>query len=155
MNVIFLDVDGVLNSIRKLIEVYNLTLKPHSGYNYPFDEVCLQNFMELVLETDSKIVVTSTWRKDKEGRDRLMLELSKYNLDDRVIGFTEVLHDREKEIKKYLETLGDVNFIILDDDAKFEDLFEFVVKTDNRVGLSSENKDLGIRKLLHNKSTSN
>ncbi len=153
MNVIFLDVDGVLNSTRKLIEVYNLTKKPHSCYNYPFDELCLENFKSLVLETDSKIIVTSTWRKDKEGRDRLLLELSKYGLEDRVIGYTEVLHDREEEIKRSLQLLGDVNFIILDDDAKFDDLFEFVVKTDNMVGLSSENKDLGIRKMLHRKST--
>ena len=38
MNVIFLDVDGVLNSINKLIEIYNKTHKSHSGYIYPFDE---------------------------------------------------------------------------------------------------------------------
>lgn len=38
MNIIFLDIDGVLNSINKLVETYNRTHKPHSGYSYPFEE---------------------------------------------------------------------------------------------------------------------
>jgi len=72
VNIIFLDVDGVLNSINKLVEVYNKTNKPHSGYSYPFDETCLRNLQLLVRETNSKLVVTSTWRKDKEGRQTLL-----------------------------------------------------------------------------------
>lgn len=47
MNIIFLDVDGVLNSVNKLIETYKRTHKPHSGYSYPFDEVCLENLQLL------------------------------------------------------------------------------------------------------------
>lgn len=67
MNLIFLDIDGVLNSHRKLKEVYNRTKKPHSLYNYPFDEICLSNLKLLVETTNSKIVITSSWRKDEEG----------------------------------------------------------------------------------------
>ena len=62
MNIIFLDIDGVLNSHRKLIEVYKKTHKPHSGYNYPFDEICLNNLKDLFEKTNSKIVITSSWR---------------------------------------------------------------------------------------------
>ena len=74
MNLIFLDIDGVLNSINKLIEVYKETGKPHSGYAYPFDERCMENLQILVQETKSKLVITSTWRKDEEGRETLLSE---------------------------------------------------------------------------------
>lgn len=100
MNIIFLDVDGVLNSINKLIEIYNKTHKSHSGYSYPFDERCLENLQLLVQETDSKIVITSTWRKDEDGRKTLLNVLSKYELDNKVIGYTPVLEEtRGIEIK--------------------------------------------------------
>ena len=67
MNIVFLDIDGVLNSKRKLIEVYNQTRKPHSGSSYPFDERCLENLKYLIEETNSKIVITSTWRKYEDN----------------------------------------------------------------------------------------
>ena len=85
LNIIFLDVDGVLNSQRKLVEVYEKTNKPHSGYAYPFDERCLYNLKELVELTNSKIVISSTWRKEEEGRTTLLNKLKEYNLDDKVI----------------------------------------------------------------------
>ena len=86
MNIIFLDIDGVLNSHRKLIEVYKKTHKPHSGYNYPFDEICLNNLKELVEKTNSKIVITSSWRKDEEGRNKIIQTLKDYSLDQYIIG---------------------------------------------------------------------
>ena len=50
--IIFLDVDGVLNSINKLIEVYKLTGKSHSCYDYPFDDNCLEYLKYIVEETE-------------------------------------------------------------------------------------------------------
>ena len=38
MNIIFLDVDGVLNSVNKLIETYNKTQRSHSVYSYSLDK---------------------------------------------------------------------------------------------------------------------
>ena len=75
MNAIFLDVDGVLNSINKLKEVYNKTKKAHSGYNYPFDENALENLKEIVIKTNSKIIITSTWRKNRLGKMILLKKL--------------------------------------------------------------------------------
>lgn len=150
MNIIFLDVDGVLNSINKLIEVYNKTNRPHSGYSYPFDEICLENLQILVRETNSKLVVTSTWRKDKEGRETLLNALKDYELDKEVIGYTPILlnEKRSVEIKKYLCTLKDrPNFIILDDDRNMEELLPFLIKTDTRTGLTYENVQEAIKKL--------
>ena len=149
MNLIFLDVDGVLNSSRKLREVWELTHKPHSGVNYPFDERCMNNLKLLVEKTNSKIVVTSTWRKYEENRNRLLEELKKYELNEYVIGYTKVFKDNPGiEIGEYLKTLDkDVNFIILDDSSKMGVLVEYLVKTDISVGLTYENVEEAIKKL--------
>ena len=149
MNIIFLDIDGVLNSHRKLKEVYDRTHRPHSGYNYPFDEICLSNLKFLVETTDSKIVITSTWRKDQEGRNKIIEALKEYELDHHIIGYTPILHtSRGKEIKEYLSTLEEQpNFIILDDDTDMEDLKDYLIKTNIQVGLTSDNTEEAIMKL--------
>lgn len=149
MNIIFLDIDGVLNSHRKLKEVYDKTHKPHSGYNYPFDELCLENLKTLVEATNSKIVITSTWRKDKEGREKLIQALKEYELDQRIIGYTPILNKtRGIEIKAYLSTLDhQPNFIILDDDTDMESLIDYLIKTNIQVGLTKENIEEAIIKL--------
>ena len=38
MNIIFLDVDGVLNSTSHLKVMCEKNKRPYSGYDYPFDE---------------------------------------------------------------------------------------------------------------------
>ena len=73
MNVIFLDVDGVLNSVSNLIKVYNETHKSHSGYSYPFDPDCLENLKELVAVTKSNLVISSNWRYSQKGMEKLLL----------------------------------------------------------------------------------
>ena len=140
MNIIFLDIDGVLNSIKNLIKVYEETNKAHSGYNYPFDKNCLINFKKLVEKTNSKIVITSTWRYEQEGIDRILKELKKNNLDNRVIGYTPILNTkRENEIKDFLSKLNSQsNFIIIDDDSLFGELKEHLIKTNNMDGLTEE-----------------
>jgi len=148
MNIIFLDVDGVLNSVNKLIEVYNKTHKPHSLYNYPFDERCLMNLQLLVRETNSKLVIISSWRKSIDGRSKLMRMLKEYNLEHEVIGFTSNLNTKVEEIKEYLSKLDySVNFIILDDKSNMEDLSPYLVNINSQVGLTEENVNEAILKL--------
>lgn len=149
MNIIFLDIDGVLNSHRKLKEVYEKTHKPHSGYNYPFDEICLNNLKRLVELTNSKLVITSTWRKDKEGRDKIIEALKDYQLDQSIIGYTPILNQpRGVEIQAYLSKLEhQPNFIILDDDTDMESLIDYLIKTNISVGLTKENVEEGIKKM--------
>lgn len=136
MNIVFLDVDGVLNSLEHLIEVYNKTGKPHHGVNYPFDEKCMLNLKRLVEETNSALVITSSWRKYEDHKKRLIEELEKYELEKYVIGYTKDLGNRVLEIKEYLNSIGmDVNFIILDDSAYLEDLVEYLIATNAYYGL--------------------
>ena len=117
MNIIFLDVDGVLNSQNKSTELYNKTGKPHSGNNFPFDENCLKYLKTLVKETNSKIVITSTWRKYEENIKILINKLKEYDLDKEVVGYTPILYaKREQEIIEYLNKLNiKVKYVVLDD----------------------------------------
>ena len=156
MNIIFLDIDGVLNSHRKLKEVYELTHKSHSGYNYPFDELCLANLTKIVVQTNSKIVITSTWRKDKEGRQKIIEALKEYNIDQHIIGYTPILNQsRGNEIKAYLSTLDQTpNFIILDDDTDMEDLIDYLIKTNISDGLTKQNTEEAILKLTKKRTSS-
>lgn len=149
MNLIFLDVDGVLNSTNNLVKVYNKTGRPHSGYDYPFDETCLKNLQILVNQTNSNLVITSTWRKDKEGIKILLQKLKEYNLDEKVIGYTPVLNSfRGVEILKFFSTLQDKpNFIILDDDSDMSKLLPYLIETNAQSGLTTENVQQAINKL--------
>ena len=149
MNIIFLDVDGVLNSYRYAIELYNQTHKPRWTFDFPFDKKCLENFKHLVEETCSSIVVESTWRKKQKGRETLLKELSKYKLDSRVIGYTpDVNGNKEKEIKEFLSNLQyKPNFIILDNNPKMGELQSHLIVTDEYEGLTSKNVEEGIIKL--------
>ena len=150
MNIIFLDVDGVLNSTRGLKETYYQTKRPYSGYDYPFDVRCMYNLKYLVEVTNGYIVITSTWRMHEVGKSILLNELKKYELDNRVIGYTSILHKtRGEEIKAYLDILDEnINYIILDDDSDFKDLEEHLIKTDFNFGLTKENVDVAIKKLV-------
>ena len=150
MNIIFLDVDGVLNSIKGLNQTYFQTKRPYSGYDYPFDVRCIYNLKRLVNETNAYIVIISTWGKDKIGRDILLAELKKYGLDTRIIGYTtDLKKSKEEEIKAFLEILNeDINYIIIDDELTTSDLNKFLIKTDFRRGLTEEDTENGIKKLL-------
>ena len=147
--IIFLDVDGVLNSINKLIEVYKLTGKSHSCYDYPFDDNCLEYLKYIVEETDAYLVITSTWRKDEEGIEILLNKLREFDLDKRVIGYTPILGTKRfYEIKEYLDTLNEeVNFIILDDDSDMLEFSKNLIKTTTQVGLTKEQSEQAILKL--------
>ena len=149
MNIIFLDVDGVLNSINHLKEEYHKNKRPYSGFDYPFDPVCLNNLVSLVNKTDAYLVITSTWRIYEIGKEILLNVLKQYGLLDRVIGYTRVLHKtRGEEIKDYLEKHDNINYIILDDDFDFDGLEEHLIKTNYTFGLTEDNVKEAVKKLV-------
>lgn len=120
MNVLFLDIDGVLNS-----EKYFLSLKEEHMLKMPLDHRCVERVKRIVDETGAKIVISSSWRtgwdKDparnmEEGRllDEIFQEhgLSIYDK-------TPVSPQRKRplEIKEWLEQCDQKvhRFVILDD----------------------------------------
>lgn len=134
-----------------MIKVYNETHKSHSGYSYPFNPKCLENLKELVLATQSSLVISSTWRHSQQGMKKLLEVLNEYGLDELVIGCTPSLGlSKGTEIKKYLSDIEQnvsVNFVILDDDQDMDNLSQYLIHTDRQVGLTKENVEQAINKL--------
>ena len=117
MKIIFLDIDGVLNSVR-----YDCT-KTESDGN--IDKTRLPLLKELVDKTDAKIVLSSSWRiyweSDKAKCDSIGKDIdetfSKFGLTiyDKTPYLTT--NDRAREIRMWLLSQKEniENFVILDD----------------------------------------
>lgn len=140
MNIIFLDVNGVIDSFnnnRKHIDPYG---------EHHFDWNCIYQLYELVKDTDSYLVVSSEWRHSKSSMKKLLQALSFFGLEERVIGKTpqrivrngnSSKADRGLEIESYLKKHECDNFVILDDVKWDLDRFEdHLVWTDPSEGLT-------------------
>ena len=170
--VIFLDVDGVLNSNRTLYEEISLE-----------DDLIL-NLKELVDKTDAKIILSSSWRLSTEAIATLMDRLDKFGLA--ISGMTcdgvdldwlekyefdatkkyldtkfdwdenrqiKITHDRGAEIFKWLHDHDDCAYVILDDEI--EDIKPYfsesvIVKTPYKTGLTKEDVKKAIQILNKN-----
>lgn len=127
MKVIFLDIDGVLNtieSIKKSKEHYLKTGKMIS-------QICeykIQILSKIIELTNAKIVLSSTWklnfRKNEEGKlipknesAKLLVDLlNKYSLEIYDITPNDKCRNRKLEILEYLNTHNITSFIIIDDE---------------------------------------
>lgn len=126
MNLIFLDIDGVLNNDNFHSSIY-------------FDESNLFNLKKLILETDSYIVLSSYWRLGEDLESFKENYFDFYGLSDRLIGFTPFLGfdtKRGEEIKSFLNTIEYKNFVIIDDDNDMCELCEFLIQTDAKYGFT-------------------
>ena len=170
--VIFLDVDGVLNSDRTLYESISLE-----------DDLIL-NLKEIVNKTKAKIILSSSWRLSTEAVATLMDKLDKFGLV--ISGMTcdgvdldwlekyefdatkkyldtrfdydanrqiKITHDRGAEIFKWLHDHDDCAYVILDDEI--EDIKPYfsesvIVKTSYKTGLTKEDVKKAIQILNKN-----
>ncbi len=140
MKIIFLDIDGVLNS-----SVYDRTRSCDEGN---IDKTRLVLIKELVDKTEAKIVLTSSWRKhwskDPSARDEIGNDLAR---DFESAGLD--IYDKTPE-KGYLERACEISmwldendgvdsFVIIDDNVygwgELEDNF---VATNYRIGRGLE-----------------
>lgn len=152
MKVIFLDVDGVLNSTSYFEKV-------GYGSDCNFDPLCMENLKYLVESTDAYIVVSSDWKRSEQKLNLLLEELEKYGLKDRYIGCTPVVEDynngairsnRGSEIALYLSNHKCDIFVILDDlDWDLNIFLNNLVLTHIKDGLTKEDADKAIE-LLNN-----
>lgn len=146
MKVIFLEIDGVLNTTKDLL-----------SYGSPLiNQNLVQILKEIVNKTKAKIVLSSSWRLDRESREIVKSALSKKRL--KFISCTPCLKPKKHqswvnrcdEINHWLNSRGKINkFAIIDENFHaglgFENNF---FKTDEETGLT---KDLAesIIKLLN------
>lgn len=142
MKIIFLDIDGVLNS-----KAYERTLDYCSIAN--IDESRIPLLKQIVDTTGAKIVLSTSWRKhwDKDvskcSEDGKLINdcLERYGLY--VYDKTPFIDDRTKkydDIKSWLSEHNDVEqFVILDDEPfGWGELQDYLVKTDYRIGRGLE-----------------
>lgn len=145
MKIIFLDIDGVLNSVR-----YDRQRTIDQGN---IDETRLQLIKKLVDATEARIVLTSSWRKhwekDISKRDAIGRDINevfaKYHLT--IYDKTECLpnNDRAEEIRKWLKLQGNIEAFVIFDDIAFgwgNDLQEHLIKTNPRIGFGLEEKHI-------------
>jgi len=152
MNVIILDIDGVLNTSRfQKIQVKNGECDwPESQFN--FDPICMNNLKEIVEQFDAYIVISSTWRYGCQQQDRYWIELlgnmKRYGLQNRVIDITPNLEQKYKsmlcrghEIKAWINCHENVDkFVIIDDEDDMFDVIDHLAECDSDYGLTNEVK---------------
>lgn len=144
-NIIFLDIDGVLNCEagykEKLCNYVTWGDEDKGEYHQTFYPPSKALINDLIKETDSKIVISSTWRSsglewlnkvwEYEKMDGEIVgvtphlyfknnysaprgcEIKEYL---REVGFREINWSKEEQIK-YMEESGIKNYIIIDDDS--------------------------------------
>lgn len=146
MNIIFLDIDGVLNTERFVkIQVKNNECNYYEA-QFNFDPICMKNLKELINDYCCKVVITSTWRLDYPN-DKYWIELignfKKYGIDNSIIGVTTRKYDiRGKQIQEWLKQHKEVNnYVIIDDDSDMGELINKLAKCDSKTGLTNEVKN--------------
>ena len=143
MKVIFLDIDGVLNTEKRLLK--------NNGELY-VDKSKIGLLKEIIDQTKAKVVLSSTWRvlaQSKGSKEYTMYEAFEIELEKRgivIFDYTPVfLDNRPLEIKMWIESQPnqEIRFVSLDDDFEKEDYDKYgigscLVKTDFSTGMTEE-----------------
>lgn len=130
MKVIFLDVDGVLNSMAWFDQN-----KEKTGYSEINPEK-VELLKEIVENTDGKIVISSTWRQlakteteeEHHVYSYLVDTLRNYGIE--IFSLTPYIgNNRPKEIKAWIENQSEeIRFISLDDDFTEDDYRKYGIE---------------------------
>lgn len=157
--IVFLDIDGVLNSEWSASNYTKQTGK--NGYggwfheedqatkeNVLFCETAFANLKKIVEATGAEIVISSTWRKFfSVEKFKEMFALYGW-IDAPIVGKTKSMSGswRGVEVARYLESESSTNYVILDDDDQFmKDQLGVFVQTDPAAGLTIEDADKAIK----------
>ena len=153
MKVIFLDIDGVLNTsdtFKRRKKIYKKI-----GVLIPrLDFFRIRYLKEIVKNTEAKIVITSSWKKSKNDMRELKYIFDLFNLN--IYGVTLNCIDgiRSNEIIDFLNKHNVDSFVILDDEScDLIGLEEHLVKTRNygQTGLLKDHISVAINILNNSK----
>lgn len=139
--IVFLDIDGVLNSL-----AYD-RLRDNGQGN--IDRTRLSLIKQLIEHTQAKIVLTSSWRKhwssDPALCDAIGCEINEIFLQHGLTIHdktpTRADNDRAAEIRSWLEDHRQVQAFVILDDIAFgwgKDLQDHLVRTNPRIGRGLE-----------------
>lgn len=136
--IIFLDIDGVLNRLGTLEEGRTTTL--WEGF-IGMEPELVARFNELVKKTNAWVVLSSTWRRDRNWREVMAAN----GLDFEFLDRTPVHHRKPRgyEIYAWLRENRDLKtYAIIDDNADMLLLQKsHFFQTDFRFGLTQEIAD--------------
>ena len=141
MKLIFLDIDGVMNSYSSALSDKHESLA--------FDSIAVKNLKHIINGTGAKIVVSSTWRIGETVESLKTRIFCHYGLDEYVIGITPYYIEtiRGIEISDYMfsnEDMGVESFVILDDDTDMGHLKSYHVHVNRVYGLSKDDSEKAI-----------
>lgn len=158
MKIIFLDIDGVLNThnnIEKQIRENNN--QPFPGMDLNFCPIALNNLKEIVKQTGAKIVISSTWRGSKsmpysspyrKHWQAILNNLSTVGIHREIIDVTPSIRGnvtRGQEISLWLEQRNDIDkFVIIDDDLDMDNLIDHLAQCNTLDGITDEVRDRAI-----------
>jgi hypothetical protein len=141
MKILFLDIDGVLNSAQffkrnSQSSVLTVPKEPYPDGHIDPDAVAVLN--EIVRETGCRIVISSTWRRHNSLEAiRRLLARKGFEFQDSIIDVTPRFNSiRGAEIGAWLATHSVWSHAILDDDADMGKQMPHLVKTDWQQGLT-------------------
>ena len=161
--VIFLDIDGVLNTGWWYSQMDRNT--PKDKYGYAFDPISVANLKKILDETGAEIVISSSWKSF--GLTEMETMWHDRGLPGRLIGITpntvsdelllnadldhmELFSIRGMEIKEWLDKHGKKvsHYVIIDDmDNMLPEQKPHFVQTNPEVGITDKNADEAIMML--------
>lgn len=140
MKVVFLDVDGVLNTSKTYERVYH-SFKNTGKKELEIDSFRLEYLKKIIDETGANIVLSSTWRRFFEKLDNKIVPrnekvkqfydmLNNYNIEIYDILIYDNDINREELIIEWLSKNEVDSFIIIDDEPNmFNELLDRLIKT--------------------------
>lgn len=149
MKIIFLDLDGVLNSRASMMLQ---AMEPGAGLMMQPHRIHVVILNEIVRASGANVVITSTWRISRTKNDIQQL-LSGKGFSGEIIDTTPVLQGetRGTEIRAWLAERKDIEaFVILDDERDMGDLCDWLVQTKTEDGLLASHIP-DVLKILHKK----
>lgn len=149
-NIIFLDIDGVLNSDKYFDSISNKEcINPVDRLMLDIDVSKVKILLEVINKTNAKIVITSSWRRMKLYpyiKERLI------SMGLPVVGETPFIEERRgEEIRSYLLENRVSNYCIIDDEVfkDYKELEDYLVVTDfYEDGLTIDHAKGVVKKLI-------
>lgn len=141
LKLIFLDIDGVLNTGQHLAKL-RINQQPCADHYGPlFDPNATDNLRKIVDATGAKIVITSSWRYI-HGLSGLRKMWAERNMPGTIHGVTptDSFGSRGDEVKEYLTQISGntpPQYLILDDECEYVgDLMKRLILTNPLTGIT-------------------
>ena len=157
--ILFLDIDGVLNTERQHDHCVEAGEAYVDNFGYAYDPVAVANLKRIVDETEVDIVISSSWKfwglstmqklwasRELPGK---VVDVTPNHVSDELLlsvdlSIMDMPAGKGSEIKEWLDTKGNqvINYAILDDvpDMLPEQQSHFV-QTDPRVGITKDDAE--------------